>query len=221
MPASIPPPYVLAHCPRTPEEDARIGALMDRTIAGDTRAWKELCLAVAPIAWAATAGHQATGRLRASTDDRLQVGVCVLGILADHDFHALRTLRRPGGNPEIRAWIATVSTRAAVDHVRKHAERLGRITPENDTLPPPPEELPADLPDPSWLVDARSIAAELLPELTPQQREALSAWLLGCRHAETANDMGLPDAVAAERLVTSAVKRLARRVAEPTGAARR
>ena len=222
MPASIPPPYVLAQCPRTSAEDERIGALMDRTLDGDVGAWRDLCLAVAPISWAVTASRCSTARLRASTDDRLQIGVRVLGALHDDDYRALRTLRKPGGNPEIRAWLVTVATRATIHHLRENADRLRSRAAKNDegtgtymeVSPAPPE--PGT--DPMWIADARHVVQELFPELTPEQGRALALWVEDNRYVEIAALMGLPGALAAERLVTAAIKRLARRVAEPDDA---
>ena len=80
-----------------------------------------------------------------------------------------------------------------------------------EVSPAPPE--PGT--DPMWIADARHVVQELFPELTPEQGRALALWVEDNRYVEIAALMGLPGALAAERLVTAAIKRLARRVAEP------
>jgi len=193
---------------------------MDRTIAGDSGAWQDLCLVVESIAWGVTASRRAPYLLQASKDDRLQVSLQVMDRLHDGDFGVLRELRRPGGNEKILGWLVLVATHAMIDHVREHAERLGSAAEEGEagcaSFQPAPPAI-----DPSRRIDARDIARELIPKLSPQQQEALCLWLVGHEPDESAEQMGLESGLLADRLMRSALKRLSRWVAEPGETPRR
>jgi hypothetical protein len=218
MPDSVPPPFLLAPIPRTPNEDARLAALVDCVLAGDVPAWQDLCLTIAAIAWGVTGSRRLPGRLRRSKDDRLQVGVRVMSVLHDDDFSVLRKLREGGGVASLRAWLVTVCRTAALIHVRENVERIGCAegAPTMVDLDENASELSAPDSRTARQIEARHIAGVHVPALPPDQAEALGRWLR-CDPEELQAD----EAQKERRLVNAALKRLCRRVADPAAVTRR
>jgi hypothetical protein len=218
MPDSVPPPFVLARIPRTPREDERLAALVDHALDGDVLAWQDLCLTIAALAWGVTGERCLPERLRRSKDDRLQVGVRVMGVLHDDDFSVLRDLRAAGGVASLRAWLVTLCRNAAVDHIRENAERIGRAegAPAMVDLEGNADELPAPDSRTSREIEARHIADVHVPALPPSQAEALGRWLRG-----EPEEPGSAEAAEERRLVNSALKVLSGRVTDPGAVTRR
>jgi hypothetical protein len=218
MPDSVPPPFVLARIPRTPREDERLAALVDRALASDVPAWQDLCLTIAAVAWGVTGSHLLPERLRRSKDDRLQVAVRVMGALHDDDFSVLRNLREAGGVASLRAWLVTLCHNAAVDHVRENAGRIGRAegAPTIVDLEESAGELRAPDSRTGREIEARHIADVHVPALPPSQAEALGRWLRG-----EPEERGSAEAAEERRLVNAALKVLCGRVTDPGAVTRR
>jgi hypothetical protein len=214
MPASIPPPYLLAECPRTRAEDLRLLGLVDQTLAGDERAWQHLCISVALIAWIVSGSPIATARLRESMDDRIDVGVRMMEVLRRRDFAVLRRFRASQGHEAVRAWLVSVAESRCVDHVRAHKRRLGKAEEGGGAggarfVPLSPALLDGR-PSPATAIDAHRIAAAVWPRLSPAQRGALGLWLQGESSEAIAEQLGLPNAGKAAKLVELSLRKVHR-----------
>jgi DNA-directed RNA polymerase specialized sigma24 family protein len=198
-------------------EVGSLDALVRKVIAGDARAWQALWSAIEPTVWHITGKWQIVGPLSRRDEDRRDIVVEVMDRLRQGGFRRLKAyLDSCAGRPSssFKTWLATVTARAAIDHVRAHPEF-------SDTRGRPGTE-------PSWVrvvpmanVDAgtttsdattSAAASQLLErakvELRGEQLRALSMWLEDASHADIAIELGLADPHEADRLVRSALKRL-------------
>lgn len=203
-------------------ENARLVALVDRTLAGDVASWPELWQGLRPVIEAVTACPQWASRLRRSSDERHDIVIRVMGKLAAGDFAALRRFRDPeAGQPaeSFLPWIATVAANAAISHVRAHPEYRGRRAGgihwmELDPLSDEADEIAGEEYDPIPDIDAHRLAERLGPLLRPAQRAALGLWLEDHEHDEIARKLQLADKKAAKRQVRSAVTLMRAHLAE-------
>jgi DNA-directed RNA polymerase specialized sigma24 family protein len=205
-------------------EDARLVALVERTIEGDGAAWRALWLAVEPMLWAITAQRRLTSQLCRDVDERSNIVLRVMDQLRADDFHRLRLFRaslarRRHGS--FRSWLATVAARSAISYLRKHPEYLGPRDPSDARrgrwaeLEPLPVELEEPGLDPLLAFDGRHVFEHARRRLTPAQLRALVLWLQGSDHREIALEIQLADDRLAALLVRSALKRLRDRFAAP------
>ncbi len=198
-------------------------ALADRAASGDAAAWRELWRAVEPTIWAITGKWQFTGPLSRREDERRDMVLEVMERLRADDFRRLRDFlaaaKERGGS--LKAWLATVTARAAIDHVRAHPEYLDpRGGGASDgprwvtVVPMPDAELAHPFADPDKVATAIVMLDRARRDLEPDQLAALYVWLHGGDHGEIATRLGLGSARDADRLVRAALKRLRDRYAE-------
>jgi DNA-directed RNA polymerase specialized sigma24 family protein len=194
---------------------------IERILAGDERAWQALVVDVEPLLSRVAARPSVMGRLAHDEDARRAVVVEVVGRLRERGFRRLRLYletKRNGCPGSWEGWLATLCTRACVDHVRAHPEFLdgrkrgcrGRWV-ELVGLGHAPV---ACAPSPEQLVTAAILLGHARTQLRPEQREALHAWLAGLSFSDIAERLGLEEPTAAERMVRSALKRLRDRYAQ-------
>jgi DNA-directed RNA polymerase specialized sigma24 family protein len=197
--------------------------LADRAASGDAAAWRELWRAIQPTIWAITGKWQFTGPLSRRDDERRDIVLEVMERLRADDFRRLKSFL--GAAPErggsFKAWLATVTARAAIDHVRAHPEYLDpRAGAASDgprwvtVVPMPDAELAYPFVDPEKVATAVIMLERARKDLAPDQLAALYVWLHGGDHGEIAARLGLASARDAERLVRAALKRLRDRYAE-------
>jgi DNA-directed RNA polymerase specialized sigma24 family protein len=206
-------------------------ALADRAASGDGAAWRELWRAVEPTIWAITGKWQFTGPLSRRDDERRDIVVDVMERLRADDFRRLRgfldTIPARGGS--LKTWLATVTARAAIDHVRAHTEYLDPRGNKGETsgeprwvtvVPMPDRELPHPFGDPERVATAFVLLDRARKDLEADQLAALYVWLHGGGHGEIAERLGLASARDADRLVRAALKRLRDRYAGASETAR-
>ncbi len=193
--------------------------LVARSRDGDTEAWHELWLALAPLVENMARRGALTGPLSRCPDARRDIVVRVMEELHEDGFRRLselgeRLARRDGS---FQGWILVIARNVAVSHVRAHAEYLGAGEEGGQRWAEhvPLKEAPkgASLPS-SREIEGREIFERSVELLDPAQRDALGLWLQGDDFAEIAAALQLPGgAGAATRLVRSAVARLRARFA--------
>jgi DNA-directed RNA polymerase specialized sigma24 family protein len=164
--------------------EAELEVLVQSTCAGSGATWSKLWLRLEPEVERAVARPPALGSLARDQDAVHTVVLHVMGELHRDDFRLLRTLgelaaRRDGSWPR---WLWTISTNAARNHVRDHAERLGRDEDGSVRLAihtELPDEQYDVRADPSAHADAHRILAEAPELLTAKQMTAVAGWLVG------------------------------------------
>lgn len=196
--------------------------LISQVIAGDTAAWHRLWSAVQPTVWAITGNWRITGAVSRREEDRKNIAVDVMERLRADDCRRLRAYldgarRRPGSS--FKAWLATVTARAAIDYVRAHPEfddgrgtnrepRWFRVVPTANV-----DAGAATDRDPVLRATAHELLDRARRDLEPKQLSALAHWLEGRSHDEIASRLSLADGGEADRLVRAALKRLRDRFA--------
>jgi DNA-directed RNA polymerase specialized sigma24 family protein len=200
--------------------------LLRRVLAAEAAAWHELWRVAEPVIWNVTGRWQALGPLSKSAEDRRDVVLRVMEKLREGDFRRLRAFSESAGagsEAALRAWIAVVATRVAIDHVRAHPEHVdprGRRGDERWARLVPLDQAP-ELADERNL-DGSATALRLLErarqELSVEQLSALYLWLDGVELAAIARRIGAPDDRAALRVVRAALKRLRDRFREAPSA---
>jgi DNA-directed RNA polymerase specialized sigma24 family protein len=226
-------------------DGAGIEELVERTIGGEGDAWQELWLAVEPTLYRIAAHFRVTSRLSRSDDDRRNIVVRVMGQLHADGFRRLRLYcasRARRGDGTFRAWLTTLAARSAISYLRAHPEYLGRPGPDEvrrgrwaQILPlcgehdDPPSDAalraggradePGAAADPVRTMEGRALMARARETLREDQLAALMLWLTGREHGEIAAELGLDGALAAERLVRSALKRMRDRIGRGDDAA--
>lgn len=196
-------------------------ALLQRVVAGDVLAWHSLWKAVEPTVWHITGRWQLVGQLSKRDDDRRNIVVDVMHRLQDDGHRRIRAFlaaEPSAAKSSFKAWLVTMTTRAAIDYLRAHPEfdaargrageaRWFKVVPMSD---PDGRSTVADAP-------SKAAVSELLDrarrDLRNDQLRALSLWLEGGTHLEIEQELGLRDAGAGERLVRSALKKLRDRFA--------
>jgi len=202
--------------------DDELDELVARASGGDEEAWQRLWTEIEPRLDGLLRKGRFLGPLAGSDDDRRAIVVEVFARLRSGGFARLKTyLEARQKTPGLRffPWIAVVSKRVAIDHLRAHPNYLDRRRELEASSPgrwvddqtlPSERRLPAERPP---LTD-RGTAAQLLrfagSELPAEQRRALELWLEGQAHDTVAAALGLSGPVQAERLVRAALERLRR-----------
>ncbi|MFO0550562.1 MAG: hypothetical protein U0271_19360 [Polyangiaceae bacterium] len=204
--------------------------LIERVVRGEASAWHELWAAVEPTVWAISGKPQIVGALARRTDERRNIVVDVMARLAEHDFRRLRQFLDAAAartSTSFKAWLATVTARAAIDYVRGHPEYLRRAADVSRHEPRWVQHTSVDAvddresrADPLRDLTVREVLASADATLTASQKRALSLWLEGEDHAAIAEALDLPDAAAADKLVRAALKRLRDRFATASTSAR-
>jgi DNA-directed RNA polymerase specialized sigma24 family protein len=134
-----------------------------------------------------------------------------MGELLRDDVELLGTLgerlaQRDGSWPR---WLWTISTNAAIDHLRRHADDLARDDEGSADLATDRERRDEQEDDPSPLVDAHRIWTKARTLLTKKQMNVLAGWLDGQSGDELARAGKLAGGVdEATRLVRSGMARL-------------
>ena len=212
--------------------------LVRKVVGGDARAWQELWVAIEPTVWAITGRWQLTGKLAGRDDDRRDIVVRVMERLREDRFRRLRSYlasadARAAGS--LKTWLATVTARAAIDHVRAHPEytdvrRPAPVTADPETteirsrwvpIVPLHDEPDGEPADPTEVMTATRLLEKARGELRSDQLQALYLWLSGHDHAEIADRLELATPRDADRLVRAALKRMRDRYGrvEPAAAA--
>lgn len=164
--------------------------------------------------WAITGKRRLVGRLADDEDERRNIVMRVMERLTENDFRRLRRFQetaKPGSS--FKAWLATVTTRVAVDYVRSHPESFGRERTERGWVDVRSWQEGDDMrgpraPDPERLVAAQQLLDRARAELDRDALAALYLWLTGEDFGHIAERVGLEDADAGRRLVRRALKRL-------------
>ena len=207
--------------------EAELEVLVQRARAGDMAAWGKLWLALEPEVERAVARPRALGSLAGDQTEVDKVVDHVMGELHRDDFRLLGTLgerlaQRDGSWPR---WLWTVSTNAARNHVRDHADCLGRDEEGNvrfTSYTELPDEIYDARADPSRYADAHRILDEAPAWLTAAQMDAVVDWLVGGPDTDERSraQPGAGGDKKAERLVRAGIRKLRRRYAgEGSGSA--
>jgi len=191
--------------------------LVERTLGGDERAWREVWLALDPMVEDVARRPRITGRLARCEDARRDVVVRVMEELRRDGFRGLVELgeRLACRDGSFRPWLFRLARNVAVSYVRAHAEQLGRAEDGARQLAlhvPLTDAIVDERSPPSRRIDARRILDRAREVLDPAQLDALCLWLRGDDVAEIAAALREDEAAAVQR-VRSAVKRLRRRFA--------
>lgn len=193
--------------------DQDLPALAARVIEGNTPAWHSLWRLLEPRIWSLTGRWQVLGPLCKSADDRRDVVLRVMERLREGGFRRLRAfVQSAGGASEAAflAWLRTVATRVAVDHIRSHPEHLGRsdrgrwvsLVPIDDVPPPMTER------DFAGHATALRVLERARDELGARQLTALSLWLDGESYEAIAARLGAASPDEAHHVLRAALKRL-------------
>lgn len=211
----------------------RLELLVRRVVGGDAAAWQTLWVAVEPTVWAITGKWQLTGPLARRDDERRDIVVKVMERLREDGFRRLKAYLASidaSSSGSLRTWLATVTARTAIDHVRAHAEytdvrRTSPAARDAETtevrsrwvpiVPMPDAEPASAAADPTEIMTAAHLLERARGELRSDQLEALYLWLQGHDHSEIADRLELAGSRDAERLVRAALKRLRDRYGAP------
>jgi DNA-directed RNA polymerase specialized sigma24 family protein len=201
--------------------------LVSRVVEGDDAAWRAFWRAVEPTVWAVTGKWQYTGPLAQRDDDRRNIVVDVMERLREGGCRRLRGFLESSegrGGSSFKAWLATVTARAAIDYVRAHPEYVdprgagastadGALSRWIRIVPMPASEPAAPGLDPVRIATASVLLERARQDLDRAQLSALYLWLQGEDAAAIAERLGLATPRDAERLVRAALKRLRDRYA--------
>lgn len=204
--------------------DEIIDGLIDRVLAGEPEAWRELAARIHPIVLAISCRRRLGGDLGERDDLHRDVALAVLDRLYADRFAALR---RYAGSREVHPdtgfvqWLAVVVGNTFVDHLRALPEyQRRRISAARSLvrIEHQPLEKAANLDggaiDPAAGAELRRILTCFLADDFPaEQRRALLLWLDGNSPAEIAEELGLSAPQSASRLLHAARERLRRRFA--------
>jgi DNA-directed RNA polymerase specialized sigma24 family protein len=187
--------------------------LAARVLEGDTSAWHALWQRVEPRIWSVSGRWQLTGPLCKSADDRREIVLRVMAKLREGGFRRLRAfLQSTGGKSEAAfvAWLTTVATRVAVDHLRSHPEHVGRSERARWVSLVPIDDVPPIMTERDLVGHATALRVleRARAELSAEQLMALSLWLDGESNEVIATRLGAPSPEVAHRVVRSALKRL-------------
>jgi len=210
---------------REPKDDAvrSIDEWVEVVLAGEEGAWQALWEMLQPRLDSMLRRISFAGRMAANVDHRRTIAVEVMARLAADDFARLRrfaALKRDKPDVAFLAWLAVVTKRVAIDHLRGLDEYVDRRHEAAPSTPGAWRE-PAPLPSDSRLgpatrtqvtdrISARQLLALAGQILSPDQAETLEGWLRGETFAELAARRSLPTAKDAERLVRSGLEKLRR-----------
>ena len=206
-------------------KSAILAPLVARSLEHDLWAWQELVTLIFPgieeVAWR----YRNVRRLSTSEDERRNIAVAVIERLRARELDGLERLRAACAVGEDSAWpwICRVTQRKALDHVRDHAENLGRDetgAPGFAKLVALPDEVQDLLPVSDRAIrhiDAHTVLAYAESNLSARQLAALHLHLLGDGEAEIAAALHLPSAHDAHKLWQGAVARLRYRFARDDG----
>jgi DNA-directed RNA polymerase specialized sigma24 family protein len=200
-------------------------SLAARAVDGQPAAWRALWSRLEPLVWGLTGKWQILGPLCRRSEDRRNVVVAVMERLRQGGFRRLRAFlasERASDERVLRAWVATVTTRVAIDYARAHDEcvdprgrrgqaRWVELVPLGET------DASAGL-DPARHAQVLRVLERARTELRADQLQALAAWLEGEDARGIAARLGLDDDDAARRTLRSALKRLRDRFAEGASA---
>lgn len=196
--------------------------LITRVLEGDAQAWHELWSLCEPTVWAITGKWQLVGPLSRREDERGNIVVDVMARLRADRWKRLRLYAesaalRPGSS--FKSWLATVTTRAAIDYVRAHPEYEDRRATDASksrwipVVASDEMDRRAALSDPLRDATVSEILSWARASLSADQLSALSLWLEGEDHGAIAKRLGLGEGVDADRLVRAGLKRLRDRLA--------
>src|SRR5688572_17162074 len=104
-----------------------LSVLLERVLRGEASAWHELWRRSEPLIWGVTGKWQVAGPLCKNSDERREIVLRVMERLREGDFRRLRAFAASAGggsDAAFRAWLATVTTRVAIDRVRAHPEHV-------------------------------------------------------------------------------------------------
>ncbi len=180
-----------------------------------------------PVIEKAAGRWRVMSRLFDREDDRRNVVVCVMGRLEAGGLARLRTFHELLGqrNGTAGQWLRVLVERAAIRYTEGHPDRLGSGTEEDPRRWAETEPLPEEPGEEALLasdgvidaIEAHEILAYAERVLAPEQLAALRLRLSEHTDAEIAEELGLPDAHAARKLVRAAVSRLRYRFAGDDG----
>ncbi len=201
------------------EED--LEDLVHRSLRGETRAWTKLWEALAPLVEGIARRASLTGPLARRAEERCSIVVRFMGELRAHRSHLLVELGEQLAlrDGSYRPWLSRIAINAAITHVRRHPDYLGKgarrgtrwasLVALEDALVDPCRA-------PLERIEACRILQGAREVLDPAQLEALCRWLQGDDFDEIAAALHLDGgAPAAMRLVHSGVERLRFRFARP------
>ena len=206
-------------------EDSDLASLaphISRVVAGDSSAWKELCIRLEPLLLELLRRGRTLGPLRHSIDDCRAVMTSVLERLSKDDFRGLRLyLPWSGANPEknFGDWIRIVTVNIARDHM---TTRLGGAAAEDgplnkrmlntlaSLLPTDDDYRLAFRPSMTNVQMARELLEYAARSLESAQLSALRSWMDGASFEDIAGDLGLASPRDADKLVRAALARLRR-----------
>ncbi len=199
-----------------PEElkEDHLAELVQKSCDGDSRAWAQLWLALAPYVETIAGRWRITGRLAKCPDERANIVVRFMGELHEDRFRRLAELgeRLAARDGSYWPWLVRVACNSAIDYVRQHPEYLGPAEEEESggwiDHAPLPEALEDEGPDPTEEIEAHRILAHAEGELDPQQLDALRRWLRGTASTRSPRISAPGGARAGKRLLRSAMGRL-------------
>jgi DNA-directed RNA polymerase specialized sigma24 family protein len=212
----LPPPGVDAMPPPGPLLEPLVEPVLD----GVPGAWQALWRALERPLDALLRRPAFLGPLAGNEDHRRSVVVTVMERLAADGHARLRAWHaRRHAHPALLPWLAVVTKRVAIDHLRAQPEFIDRrargeqagwhqqVTWTNDGATRPPFTSDAE---------ARRLLELAEQILEPPQREALARWLRGDDWSAVGEALAASPRDA-ERLVRAALERLRRRVRNGAG----
>jgi DNA-directed RNA polymerase specialized sigma24 family protein len=204
-------------------EEGELEAVVLRAAAGEEAAWIDLWTALEPRLEGLARQARVSGRLSQNEDDRRNIVVEVMARLRAADMRRLKLyLDARRQNPALAfvPWVTVVAKRVAIDYMRGHGDYVDRRWNRNPDSAPGAWVNLHTLPGDSRLVGGRppvtnrGAAMTMLryaySELPADQLAALELWIVQHDYPEIAEELGLGDAAAAQRLVRAALERLRR-----------
>lgn len=200
-------------------QGAEIEVWLERSLAGDERAWVGLVGQLWTRVEERVARSSYMGQLRSSTDDRREVLTRVFARLRRNDLRALRTFpawRDAHPDKTFDDWLTIVVANVIRDYV---SERLGDVDESGAGLKRLINTLAGTLDEPAEgaarppytdTVAAGELIAVARRLLPPEQQLALAGWLAGADFDELAREHGWNGAAEARQRVRAGLARLRR-----------
>jgi hypothetical protein len=204
-------------------DEKKLEPIVRRTLDKEPRARAQLWLDLAPPIESIAGDWRVTSRLHDSEEDRRNVYLSVMVRLEADESRRLLTchelLQRQNGSAS--QWLRVLTVHSALRYMEQHPDHLGPGTKDDPgprwaDMTALPDDLADMLPESVRMIPAiagREIWAYAERTLPPLQVQALRLWSMDYRDQEIADEMQLPDAHAAHKLVRAAHGRLRTRFA--------